>query len=103
MDWNWIWEGPVSRLIYDTLVLATGGGMFFLRMRQSRWSSPILYGLSASTLAALLLYAVGVHHAFVVSQDEQTTMDNVQERVRSWIDNFGLTSRSNPGNDRYFG
>jgi hypothetical protein len=51
---------------------------------------------------ALALYAFGVHHAFMVDQAAQTTVDNVHDRVRSWLDNFGLTVQNGPADDRLF-
>ena len=102
MDWNWLWQGILSTWVYDLLVLATGGTMFVARMRGWKWASPALYGLSAATLMALTIYTISVHHAFAVEQAARTTTDNVQERVRSWLDNFGLTVQNIPAEGMLF-
>jgi hypothetical protein len=91
MALNWFWQGLLVNWLFSVIVLASGGAMFWLKLRQSRWSPPILYGLAASALTALTLYAISVQHHFSVEQASQTTTDNVESRVRSWLDDFRLT------------
>ncbi len=99
---SWLWQGILSNWLADLLVLLTGGAMFLARVKQWRFTSPVLYGLAASCLMALTLYAVSVHHQFVYDQSQLTTTSNIQERVRAWLDAFGLGVRNATGPESYF-
>ena len=102
MNFNWAWQGILSNWLYDLIVPACGGLMILARARQWRYSSPVLYGLATAALMAAILYTVGAHHILVEDQASKTNPQNVQERVRLWIDNFGLTNQSIPDPQAYF-
>ena len=99
MDINWLWQGLATNWLFAVLVFATGGAVVIARIKQWRWTSPIIYGLGASTLMAILLYAVNSQHELAAAQAMRTTSGNIQERVRTWIDSFKLQNQNATGAD----
>lgn len=65
--------------------------MFWAKMKAHRLLSPFLYALAASALMAILLFAVNAQRSFVSDQSSKTSIDNVESRLRGWLDSFGLT------------
>ncbi len=58
-----------------------------------RYVNAVFLGIGASALTLFLISALNWQHSFAVDQEARTTPDNVELRVRAWIDNFGLTVR----------
>lgn len=74
--------------------LLLGGAMFWIKLRQSRWSSPLLYGISVWVLTTMGIYTINAQHQFATEQTTRTTSDNVESRVRDWLNTFKLTARN---------
>lgn len=76
--------------------------MTYLKAKASCFVSPLLYGLAGSVLMALLIVAINVQHNLIVEREAITTPNNVQERIRNWVDNFGLKTQNKLDNAAYF-
>jgi len=89
MDFSWFWQGMLTNLFFYLLVAGVGILIGILKRKAPGWASPFMYGLVASTLAALLIVAINVQHKFVMEQKSVATTENVQEKVRQWLSTFG--------------
>lgn len=100
MDLNWIWQGIVTNWIADLLILGGGILIAILKVKGSRWLMPLAYGLAGSALIGVILFTImGLAE---LRSRERVTVDNVATKVRSWIDNFQLSVRTNPLPEAYF-
>lgn len=98
----WLLEGTVSSIVADIIIAGVGVMVGFLRAKNIRWVSPLIYGLLASTLTALLIMSLNVEHNFVIEQRSMTTTDNIQQRVRNWLDDFKSEVQSEPDKAVFF-
>jgi hypothetical protein len=103
MDWlNGVIQGILGTLIYDLLLAAVvAGAIAWLRSKQSRWASPVLYGLGAFTAVLLIAYTF-IGHGLLLKQKPETTSENIEDNVKAWTSALGLGTQSVPVADTYF-
>jgi hypothetical protein len=99
---DWLWQGLLSNLISALLIAGVGIVVSILKAKNVRFLPSLMYGLAASTLTGLLIVALNVQHKLVIEQKSMTTVENVQEKVRSSLENFRLTVRNDPDKSSYF-
>jgi hypothetical protein len=103
MDWSWhsVWQGVLSNAIYALLIFGVGVLLTLLKQRGSRWVTPIVYGLGASALVAVILLAF-VAVTRIPKEQPQITPDNVEANIRTWLDASGISTRILDEPDRIF-
>jgi hypothetical protein len=101
MDLQWLWQGVVSNLVYAVLILAGGAVLTYLRARNSRWASPILYGLAGVALIAVILLALK-GFATLSNQLPATTPDTVEMNIRTWLDAFKIAQQRQSDPESHF-
>jgi hypothetical protein len=93
---DWLWQGLATNWLSGLVVFLMGGATFWARVKSYRYLSPILYALAAMALTEVFIFAVNAQHSFVVEQSAKTTTDNVEHRVRDWLDAFRLKVQNSP-------
>jgi hypothetical protein len=88
---NWIWS---------LLALAGASGLAYLKKRSSPWVQPIMYALSALTL--ILVSGWSLKSMQALDAQGPTTPDNLEERVKTWIDSFQYGIQKIPHADAHF-
>jgi hypothetical protein len=95
MDWNWLWQSVVSRLLWAVLVFLGGALLAFIRPKWPRLASALMYGLVAAACLGVLFF-VFTGRAVLSRETPQTTPQNVEQNVRAWVDRWGLAIQTQP-------
>jgi len=103
MDSLWqIIYGAVGNWIADLLGIVGAVMIGFLKSKRPNWAVPLLYGLCAFAFLELAYYAVDARHTLLSEHAAITNTANVQDKVRTWLDTFGLNARYVPESNSYF-
>lgn len=100
-----ILESIFTNIIWELLlVAAVGVAAFWARMKEHRFYKPFFGALGAMALMATLLIAVNVQFQMYREKSNDTTSENVQSRVRGWLDNFNMSvqNQSNQSAGSFF-
>ena len=87
---DWLW-----RILGSGVAVMIG----YLRLKQSRWISPIMYGLGG--LALITLIQLGVT-AQARLNEPTVTADSIQDTIRDWSLSFGYGVRQIESTDTHF-
>jgi hypothetical protein len=74
----------------------------YFKKQENKWVSPMLYGLGAVALVALILIEIDMRNQIITEQASRTTTENIQEKVRSCLETFNLNMQSEPVKEVYF-
>jgi hypothetical protein len=102
MDWNSIWTGIVSNLFYGLLLLGGGTLIAYLRKKQSSWFVPAFWGLGASALILVCIWAWKGIHSFP-ERRALITSENVEANIKTWLDEFQVSTKNSPNPSEDFG
>jgi hypothetical protein len=111
MEKLWLLHGLLTELLGQAigrapwLAVLTGGVIFmllaWLAAKDSRWAKPILYGLTGSASAIIII--LGILSLSILSKSSsQTTLENIEPSIREWINTFNLANKKEPEQDSYF-
>jgi hypothetical protein len=103
-DWvHGVLQAIFGSLLYELLLAtAVAALMTWLKSKQSRWATPLLYGVSAFAAVLLISYVL-VGRGLLSKEQPETTPENVETNIRSWADNLGLgVAKQESGADNYF-
>lgn len=89
MGWKSFWQGIFQNLVATVIVIGGGAVLAVLRATHSYWAEPALYGFLAMTALAVLIFAL-TGRPLLSKKLPQTTVDNVEDNIRTWLDYFGL-------------
>src|SRR5438105_1505763 len=96
---EWLWQGLLSNwlssLLAAAFILGVGAMMTYLKKKEWRLSTPLLYGLGASAFVAVILIALVVIIR-MPKEPERITPDNVEIHARTWLEKFGFSVRKDP-------
>lgn len=92
MDWHSVWQGVISNGIYALFILGGGIVLAVLKKKDSRWFKPATWGLIGAGLAAVIVVAF-VALTRMPKPLPGITPDNVEASLRTWLDNFELSSK----------
>jgi hypothetical protein len=91
-------EGVLGNLIYALIVVVF---ITYLSRIASVWQKPLMNGLMAGFLViGIILLSKTI--ARLPKKYEPTTIDNIEFRVRLWLDNFRLGVKNSPIKDSHF-
>jgi hypothetical protein len=100
MAMDWLWQGLTTEGLGTLGVLAVGGLIAWMKRRGSTWVQPLLYGLAAATLIAVMFAAWVTTRTNLASapRHDPTTIENAEARVRQWSDelNFSVRREQDP-------
>jgi hypothetical protein len=98
---NWFVRGIITNIVSAILVAGAGVVITVLARNASLWTTPVLYGLSASALLSISILAF---RAMVRIPRARTlpTIENIESLVRLWLDNFRLGVRNDPNPETFF-
>lgn len=85
---DWLWQGIVTNGLYGLIVLLGGLVIAIGRARRWRWITPVLYGLGASGILAVI---VTVFLIWTVLPERRVTLNTVETDIRSWLDAWHLS------------
>lgn len=99
---DWLWQGLLSNLLWELLIVAAGVAVAVLRKRESKWAVPILFGLV--TAACLLVGWFTITGRSLLSRPAvEITPENVEDNIKLWADDFGMSLERQPSPpDSYF-
>ena len=89
----WMVQGLATQIVWGLLVLAGGIVIAYLKRTASEWFAPAVYGLAASAIIAIGLYAFMRLISLPGRPTPQITAENVEQNIRAWLDEFSLSSR----------
>jgi hypothetical protein len=98
---NWFIQGLITNGAWALLVAGGGGVVAYMAHDGSLWATPTLYGLGASTL---LMIAVLCGKAIrrLPAKRPIVDLDNIEQVVRQWLDNFHTGVKNDPAPETYF-
>ena len=67
--------------------------MFWAKLKTHRLTTPFMYALATVALMEVSIFGFNAQWRFAKEEADRTTVDNIEGRVREWLDNFGLTVR----------
>ena len=103
MDFNWLWQGAIINLVIKILTSAGVGVLtFFLKIKRPNWSSPLIYSLVAFTLTWVCIVCIETSYKISLEKSSITTTENIQEKVRIWLEDFQIPNQNNLDNNAYF-
>ncbi|MFI5333513.1 MAG: DUF2299 family protein [Candidatus Babeliales bacterium] len=103
MDFSWLWQGILTNWIYWGIVAVVGlfGGL--IRKKLPALWPMLFHGLLSSALAALIMICLITQHNLSIENQEKVTIENIQNKIRTWFDNAGYSTQPMPPNDKdYF-
>jgi len=69
----------------------------------SKWIESLMYGFVFIVLSALFITSINVRNIIIKQQESVTTIENIEGKVRSWLDDYQYkTQKINNNNDLYF-
>jgi hypothetical protein len=87
---DWLLESLLSRVIWEVLlILGVGAVLGYLKAKLPELAPRILYGLAGATCVSILLFAFTGRPVFSKAPSE-TTVDNVEQNIRTWLDSYGV-------------
>jgi len=90
MDWHALWQGLLSRALWEIITLLGGGTVFgLLKAKRPKYAPIFLYAFAGAACIALLLFTM-TGQPILSRALPETAPDNVEGNVRSWIDDFRL-------------
>ena len=93
-----LFDSLVASAVWSSLA---GVGMVALTRLGPSWTHSIIYGLLTSLLMFLILLAWRVLKVLPPSSD-RTTADNIEMKLRSWLDRTQLTVQNSPTPETLF-
>jgi hypothetical protein len=94
---SWLFQHLAAIAVWEWIVVPVVGIVIALvRKYRPAWASPIFYGLGAAVFT-LILFVGAQELAALEAITKQTapliTTENVEQNIRTWSDNFGLSVR----------
>jgi hypothetical protein len=102
MAWNPV-PGIIENLLAEGLIaaLSIGAVVTWLNKIKSAWLVPLCWGLGAFVVVLVGVGALRVIATPVTGLDI-TTFSNIEDRVRTWVDNFNLSEQNEPIESAFF-
>lgn len=97
----WLWESVVGNIVSFLIIIGAGAAIAYLKRKASDWFGPILYGLVASAVTAVGLFAFAAFTALPRKQ-VLVTPENLETNVRMWLDDFGDSVKTKPDQSFHF-
>jgi Uncharacterized conserved protein (DUF2299) len=98
-DWVYAFlEAVFAHLLWELLLaLGMAGLIAYLKATKDKWAGPVLYGLSGFVLVFILGFTL-TGHAPLSKEQPQTTSENVETNIKTWVDEFalGILKQSDP-------
>jgi hypothetical protein len=104
MDLQGLWQNLASEFIAWLLLPSAGGSavvVALLRYKNPRLAAVVLYGLASGALVAVIWFAF-IAIVILSKQQPQTTLENVETNIKTWIDTLSLTSKKELDRESHF-
>lgn len=101
MDWKSFGHGIVSNAAWWGMLLISGFGMAYLKANWPSLAGPLLYGLLAAA-CIFVIHLAGTGRSLFSKRVAQTTVENLEANIRSWLDSFHLSAKSQPADAAHF-
>jgi len=88
--------GDIRAAVVGVLLAGVGTVLGILRAHQSFLAGPVLYGVVAFASLLIVRREVATH---LRTRQARVTPENIEGKVREWLDAFGLTVRKLPEKD----
>jgi hypothetical protein len=92
-NWNWIWQGAVSRIIWATL--GAGATSAITRVKtpewRSKWLPSVKYGVG--TFVAIIVVFTCLTIWSHLRNTPPIDADNIEQVVHSWMEEWGYSVR----------
>lgn len=90
-----------GNLIWDFVLAAVVAAVVtWLKSKQSKWATPVLYGIS-SFAAILVISFVLVGHGLLSREQPQTNMENIEENLKAWTNTYSMGIQKQ-SDDKFF-
>jgi hypothetical protein len=87
---EWLVHSLLSRLAWEIVIILGGGTVLgYLKAKAPQVASPALYGIAGAALLSILLFTF-TGRAVLSQAQPETTTDNVEENIRTWLDGYGV-------------
>jgi hypothetical protein len=91
---RWLADNTASAIVGMIVVALVGGIAAILLRRYSSWGTPALYGSAVFALLSVGgLGVLGMVSELSRMRQPHLTPENVEQRIRGWLDNFGLSTK----------
>ncbi len=100
--WGWLWQGIISNWIFWAISLIAGLLGAYLKSKGGKWLPIVYNGLLAAGLVGLIIFNASLQMKLSMEEKAKTTVDNIENKARSWLDKFQISTQSQPDNDVYF-
>src|SRR5215472_13619236 len=98
---DWLWQGIVSNLTWEILVVAAGIAMALLRKKDSKWAGPIIFGLLTITALSVLWFTITGRSLFSPPRVE-VSPENIEKQLKTWCENVAIGTERTEEPDSYF-
>jgi hypothetical protein len=99
---DWLLQSLLARVVWEMLLIfGVGTVLGYLKAKMPELAPRILYGLAGATCVATLLFAF-TGRAVFSKEPPETTVDNVEQNVRSWLDWYGVGVTKRSTTDEFF-
>jgi hypothetical protein len=98
---RWAENTGASLLAAVIIALIPGAIVTYLAKIQSAWTTPLLLGMTAATLAAVIILALDAIRRLPPRRVIPTT-ENIESCVRDWLNNFLCSVKKAPIENAYF-
>jgi hypothetical protein len=99
---EWLWQGIISNWLSTVLIMTGGLLIAYLKKQSSSWLGPAIWGFGGSGLVAFTLLCFWGISAIPKNRPPDVTMSNVEENLRTWMDDFGLSTKKEDSPAAYF-
>ncbi len=102
MDFGSLFHSVLGNVLFWGIAAISGAIAGYLKTRKDKRLAPVLTGLFAMGVAALVFLDIAMWNNIRTEQASKTTTENVQSKIRIWLDEFNVPSQNLKDDDAYF-
>jgi hypothetical protein len=99
---DWLWQGLLSNWVYGLIMLLAGLLAAYAKTTGRKWLPTLYHGLLGAGLAGLILLNINFQHTLSEEIANRVTIQNIQDKVRMWLENSNFVTQKQTNNDAYF-
>ena len=98
----WLWQGIITNWMFWAIMGIAGLVGGFLKSRGGKWWPIVYNGLLSAGLVGLIIFTGNLQIKLSMEEKAKTTISNIDNKTRSWLDKFQIVTQNQPGDDVYF-
>lgn len=99
---DWLWQNLFSAAVWEILLIIGGATLLgWLRKKLPEHAPTIQYALVGAVCVAILLF-VFTGHGILTKQQQPVTIENIEQNIRAWADDLGMSIARTNRPDTYF-